>query len=649
MAAGIRKRIFPLLLLIFAIPSGHAEITPVWTSTKQRIVIEAEDVNQVLEGSPWMSDEKRDGYLGHGYVYHRSSTAAEHPLSYHIAIEEEGAYALAVRVCAPADETGGDTVVLRALADQGDAIEFTSQGSDTWSLLHAPNNWHFTGGIHEFTLINPRPGICIDRLYIFPAASDPGDPEESPSALLYPLEFDDPEPPSAPRNLRLLNHGCAHLHLLWDESQDDQSGVLGYDVYWRRKWVGRTYRPEFIMGDLEPYALYHVNVAAVDLAGNGSRVTSLTAETDPFGPSHGAMIKSAPSPFTIDGIEDASWKQQRAYPLTHPNGEITASLRLAWDPEHLYLMVSAPPEASSKVALYLDPALTQSASLGSRHHRWTFPDAAGEEAHYALTADEDGVRHEIAVPWQILALTPRRGTLIGLNVVIPGDDEHPGFAWRWDEEERATERPYQFGVVHLADGIPSGSENEWLPEDIWRERDGYAVIEAESIEHDPAWQKHAEPSGFRGEGLLVWKPPFHYSGSTLGTQENDYTTEHQGPQNRWLIVRVFTDKPGPYHCDVRFRQAPEPQRAWLWRVERATTNRQPIQAIGLEAAEAGEDYAWSSHGSRRFHLKRGINNLYLSAASATCAIDRVVLYREHSPTAKEKALDPETVPSQAFR
>ncbi len=665
--ASCRVRFLSILFLV-APGFSLADITPVWTPADglKQIVVEAEDVDHVLDGSDWTRDDSHAHYWGHGYVRSERHLpgSPSSPLTYHLNIRDPGTYALMLRVWSAGDDTEAAPPFLRARSEDGQAVNFTrphpSPEAPEWVHLRSEGDFFFSEGTHEIRIESPTPGNepYLDRFILHPADSGPPDVETRASPLLYSLEYDDLRPPTAPTNLRLKAHGCAHLHLLWDEAADDESAVLGYDIFWRRRWIGRSYRPEYVMSDLDPYSLYHVNVRAIDLGGNASRETSVIVETSAFDNSHGATVKKATSAYEIDGIEEPHWLQQRAHALTHPENDQSSqgsTMRLAWTENHLYLAVTTPPITAPQLLVHLDPALSQSGWLSDQHFELLFAPSAPpiDSATYAMQPTGEGSAsfHELALPWSQLRTEPQSDALLGLNVTVLQSEGEPVAAWRWSEDIQPARKPYQFGVMQLAESIPSGSKDDWLPSNIWRERDHCVIIEAEAIEHDTAWDLADGPQGFCGDGSLVWKRPPHYESAPAPGASEDYTTEQQGQQNQWLIVRIYTDKPGGYHVDLRFRGHTEPQQAWLGRIGQPVTNAHPIRAIGLDARpeDAEETYAWSSHGSRKVQLKRGINNLYLSPATETCAIDRIVLYRENVESAKAKALDPSTFPSQAFR
>ncbi len=667
-AAPTRVRLcstFLISLALLAIDNSSADITPVWLASDEGMaIVECEDTHRVLDGSSWSFQESPEGFLGQGALKHRGGAFETTSLLYHLHLEknETCAFTLRASTSAPAE-----TVMARLTDEDHRTLEFRSTGTEGWTLLSAsPGNpsWTWLAGNHEIRITAAGEDLAIDRLYLHPASQPVTHAAAPSSQLLYSQSFDDLNAPTAPRNLRLKGHGAAHLHLQWDPSADEESGVLAYDIFWRRRWMGRSFRPEYVMDRLQPFALYHVNVEAVDLAGNASRKTQLLVETDPFDPAKGTLAQFLPAPPAIDGIMEPLWERLRAYRLTLPNGNTgPATFRLAWDHRHLYLLLlmqAAPSESPERVRLLLDPSLTQSARLGATHLDLFFPSVSDQDKllHATGPSEKEGLTvHEIALPWSTLGENPAAGLLIGMNVSLISEDNQPSSAWRWEPggQQLATD-PYRFGVVQLCHGIPSGNEREWMPPNVWRERDGYVVVEAEAIEHDPAWQIAQKPDGFAGEGYLVWTRPPHYPVPIASPDTVDATTEFQGSQHRWLIVRVYTEKPGAYRCDVRFHASPESPRAWLWRVAHPARQEDPIRLVSLQGrstAESGdpdqETFAWSTQGPHTFQLRRGINNFYISACTPRCAIDRIVLYREHDDDAKRKALDPATFASQAFR
>jgi len=90
----------------------------------------------------------------------------------------------------------------------------------------------------------------------------------------------DAQSPSAPGGLALTGGSATSLSLSWSGSTDNV-GVTGYIAYLNGAKVGTTKKTAFSFGGLSCATSYTLAVAAVDVAGNRSPTTSVTASTSP--------------------------------------------------------------------------------------------------------------------------------------------------------------------------------------------------------------------------------------------------------------------------------------------------------------------------------------------------------------------------------
>lgn len=627
-----RRFAFGLLVFLHVVgPSARAlaNITPVWTSSSapdtapHTVVIEAEEVHEILDGSNWLATSAGPDFCGHGYLDHADRDGigdGQTALVYHFQLSQAGDYVAAVRARQlPSEEEAMANITLRL--EPGFYEHLPLAQSEAWQIVGTSKPLKLGKGIHELRVLSRNAAsFAIDRILNYPAEGTPPSNDVPASGVLYSPEYDDLAPPSAPRNLRVKGHGCAHLHLVWDPSEDAESAVLAYDIYWRRRWLARSFQPEYVLGNLDPYSLYHINVQAVDLGGNLSRETRFIVETSDFSESEGARVtQSPPRCFVLDGKRDPLWERHRPQALsalpssTDDAPAPEASFRLAWDREQLSILVETPPLQSPQVRIDLDAELTQTAHRNERHQRYVFPlsepnpNAEGDTHEPSrpacITSTTANGQHlfEIAIPRTMRppSSASDRDHLLGMNLSIweaaASPKPVPVAAWRWDEARSLpTESPYQFGVLELAHALRAGEPGLELPPNIWRARDGFVVIEAEAIQCDSSWRAKTAPEGYLGEGFLQWhRPPVHPIIVPQSNTTEDFTTAYQGSQERWIITRVYTERPGLHDVRVRFkRHASQAQRVWVGRLGQPVGHLHPVRSLGIESDEE-DPILWS--------------------------------------------------------
>jgi hypothetical protein len=183
---------------------------------------------------------------------------------------------------------------------------------------------------------------------------------------------------------------------------------------------------------------------------------------------------------------------------------------------------------------------------------------------------------------------------------------------------------------------------EFLPTQVWTEMNGYVTFEAEDIDHHDYWQFKSEPKGYTGKGYLDWQGPDRTrSIEDLGGND-DLINVRQGPQEEWLILRVFLSKQGYYHIDVRNIHHKEDgdNDAWIAKVGFKPNRKRgtKIQRIG-DSHKDGKEFTWLDWGKQRFWLRKGINDIYIGGRSKGFGIDRIAIYLEGDEEVKAKALD----------
>jgi hypothetical protein len=186
------------------------------------------------------------------------------------------------------------------------------------------------------------------------------------------------------------------------------------------------------------------------------------------------------------------------------------------------------------------------------------------------------------------------------------------------------------------------TQNEWRPKQIWRMREGIAVIEAEKIDHHPHWVDK--------DGYIEWAG-HQWSRSIEGLGGNDdYLHVRQGAPEHWLILRVMVDEPGAYRLDVRNRHAKADgdNDCWVGYMGQRATRTNPIKRLG-DSHRDGKDFTWLDWGVPTFQFKKGLNEVYVGGRSKGFGIDRVVLYKDADEAAKARALSEDAPRAELVR
>jgi hypothetical protein len=254
---------------------------------------------------------------------------------------------------------------------------------------------------------------------------------------------------------------------------------------------------------------------------------------------------------------------------------------------------------------------------------------------------------EMAFPWTTLGVKPEIDKLIGMELTIQDNDDGAELDSRLSWGGTDGSSPNTFKTIKLVRSMPSGSIDEYLPRQVWKEEDGYVVVEAETIDHHFHWEHKTEPEGFSGTGYLNWVGPNNSVTPDGRGGNDDYTNERQGPQREWLIIRVLVEHPGIYRMNARNHHIKEDgdNDSWSWKVGQEITDWNPVRRMG-DSLKDGEGFTWLDWGVRSFWLKKGVNNLYIGGRSPGFGIDRVAIYMDGNEEAESKALDLSTPTSK---
>lgn len=189
--------------------------------------------------------------------------------------------------------------------------------------------------------------------------------------------------------------------------------------------------------------------------------------------------------------------------------------------------------------------------------------------------------------------------------------------------------------------------DQYLPEQVWVEKGGIVVIEAENVDHHEHWVLKTDPEGFTGTGYLEWQGPSRTRTEDGRGGNNDLTGERQGPREEWLILRVLVSEPGVYVVDARNLHQKEDgdNDAWVWQLNRPITEDDPVRRMG-DSHKDGTEFTWLDWGHRKFNLRKGENHLYIGGRSVGFGIDRIAIFKDGDELASEVAHNLETAESQ---
>lgn len=684
--------------------AGQAGAEKVWREQDGIVTIEVESVDAKPNAEKWKLVTEPEGYTGDGYLVwttwgnmykdplvYDALEGSDAVLTYRVWIDNPGTYAIHIRNYH--HEEDGDNDVWVSIDKERYVKVWDHHVEDfTWTEFDM-TTWRLDEGVHEIAVGGRSKGFGIDRIVLHKTDLDEpvwGDPRRGESPLVEASRPDD-RSPSAPTNVRVGERRTSSAELRWDEAKDNHR-VLEYVVYLDGRRRGATLDTSYTLHGLPQKSVCRATVRARDIAGNLSAPSEpVELATRQFNPLTDIEIKYVKERPQIDGEFDSVWHRQIQHPITNlvdgrvdSKEDLTGYFRCAWDDENLYFVVEVHDDVrfpeleegaksweQDGIRLLLDPQHDQAPRFGLSHRVYRFigkDDRIREsiqrddyvEGVEAKLGDQPPAKRswheepkgyfvEMVFPWTTLGVTPEENALLGFEVVVQDNDATQAVEARMSRAGKG-ESPSQFATARLVREMPSGSSEGWLPKQIWKERDGFVVVEAEAIEHHSNWVLMTEPTGYTGEGYLLWQGPNRSETPDGRGGNDDYTNERQGPQEEWLIVRVDVTHPGEYRVDARNIHEKEDgdNDAWVWVVGRPISDWDPVRRMG-DSLKDGEGFTWLDWGVRKFELEPGVNNLYIGGRSRGFGIDRIAIYRDGDGEAREQAKDLNTPTSLSER
>lgn len=161
---------------------------------------------------------------------------------------------------------------------------------------------------------------------------------------------------------------------------------------------------------------------------------------------------------------------------------------------------------------------------------------------------------------------------------------------------------------------------------VWVEKDKYVVIEAERVaggyDHTH-WELATEPSGWTGDGYLVWK------GEAIWGEDNEARDYDTIEESRKLIYHVQISTPGVYYMKVRNYHTGSGK------------GEHPFDGdndcfVSIAGGEFGKQYdhsvsifSWDDTGDwRKAYLDVGIHEIAIAGRSTDFGIDRICIFHE---------------------
>ena len=155
-------------------------------------------------------------------------------------------------------------------------------------------------------------------------------------------------------------------------------------------------------------------------------------------------------------------------------------------------------------------------------------------------------------------------------------------------------------------------------ENIWCEKNGIAVIEAENASNFKSekngWEIVNDIPGFKGRGICVWR-----GAADSGPESRSYDTEFL--HERKLIYKVSISTPGNYFIKIRniHRYVDGDNDVW---VSADKCNWGKTYDHQINEYTFDERGAWAI-----YHFKEGIHTIELAGRSAGFGVDRIVLFK----------------------
>jgi len=351
----------------------------------------------------------------------------------------------------------------------------------------------------------------------------------------------------------------------------------------------------------------------------------------------------------MDGRYDSIWEHVHIYALRNllsgsPEGlqDIAAGFQVLRTPKAAHFFIRVVDDLHTledEVTLYLN--------LGFGVEELTFK--KGEDDRLLLISTLKGVQAKFGPPppkghesWTAekgytiacsIPVSLEESVSYGLNMKVLDFDEPPGIssAWQWVNGIVSGGNPGPpLGKLRVQKDFKAGSDQGFLPRQVWYEKDGVLIIEPEEIDHFNHWRLKTKPKGYTGNGYLEWQgpdrslPPLPF----LRRSNDDYSNERQGPQQEWLLLRFVIENPGTYIVDLRNLHKMEDgdNDVWFARLGQSFGLDSPIKRMG-DNLKDGKGFTWLDWGTRELELPKGTHVFYVGGRSIGFGVDRIIFYR----------------------
>lgn len=311
-------------------------------------------------------------------------------------------------------------------------------------------------------------------------------------------EFNDDKAPKPPKRLEVKAKGTTYLDLSWDTSVDSESGIRGYRISNAAgQTLAETYGTSYSFSGLEPDTKYTYFVQSVDLAGNLSQASKITAKTEPMD----VTPPRTPRDFQAEALSYAKIKLTWKAP-----GDVAIA------GYHLY--------RSTEPAFVPGPANRIAYMLQGDTHLDTDGVEAETAYFYQLTAvDLSG--NESASSGEIRVETPA-----DQRVDIIVDNRDPGFSvdGLWQSSTYSASR-YEEDYLH--DGKAAGKRATWVPElpqageynvyMLWNASPNRTSKAAVEISHQEGSETGLTVNQMNNDNQWVWLGKYRFGEGTDGS------------------------------------------------------------------------------------------------------------------------------------
>ncbi|RCX21679.1 fibronectin type III domain protein [Fontibacillus phaseoli] len=319
-----------------------------------------------------------------------------------------------------------------------------------------------------------------------------------PSRPLSPAKYNDNKAPKPPKKLKITATGTSFIDLSWDHAADSDSGMRGYRISnTAGEMLAETYGTSYSFSGLHPGEKYTFLIQAVDLAGNLSRATKISAKTE----SADVTPPQTPEEFQAEALS-------------------YAKIQLSWKPNAEGEAVGYQLYRSTEPEFIAGPATRIAYRLPGDNYL----DASGLEPgtvyYYKLSA-VDEVGNESPPSREIRVETP-----VDQRLDIIVDNRDPGFSVEggWQSSTYSASR---YGEDYMHDGREAGKRANWTPNlpqageynvyMLWNASPNRTSKAGVEIIHDEGSNSEVTVNQTQNDNQWVWLGKYRFGEGSAGS------------------------------------------------------------------------------------------------------------------------------------